>query len=75
MDNRAEFSDPEQQVIIHAEIFSAKDLDMETLKVDHLRIPMWDGVPENPVGFRNRKDKILSADAGESVNFRQIHES
>ena len=64
MDNRAIFPDPNKSVVINVEVFSAKKIHMDKLSVEYLRIPRWEGLPENPVGFRNLKSAKTSPDAG-----------
>ena len=65
MEHRAEFPDPNQSVVLHVEVMSAKQLHMEDLMVEYLRIPLWEGLPSQPVGFRNRKFAKITPDAGE----------
>ena len=64
MEYRSLFPDPSQMIVLHVEVVSAKDIHMEELMVDYLRIPRWEGLPSNPVGFRNRATLKISPDAG-----------
>ena len=64
MENRMLFPDPNQTMVLHVEVMSSRRLHMENLKVDYLRIPIWEGLPTNPVGFRNRNNLKITPDAG-----------
>ena len=64
MDRRAIFASPDREIILQVEIIPARLLKMDSLVVENLRIPFWKGLPENPVGFRDRKNPTPSADAG-----------
>ena len=80
MDRRAYFPAPDREIIIQVEIIPSILLKMDSLKVENLRIPFWEGLPENPVGFRDRKNPIPSADASKlqalgPENFRVINKN
>ena len=64
MDRRDYFPSPDREIIIQVEIVPAQLIQMETLVVENLRIPFWEGLPENPVGFRDRRKPEPTADAG-----------
>ena len=63
MDRRAYFAAPEKEIILQVEIIPSRLLRMDTLVVENLRIPFWNGLPDKPVGFRDRKNPVPSADA------------
>ena len=64
MEYRMNFPDPNQTIVLHVEVLSARQIHMEKLAVEYLRIPRWEGLPVNPVGFRNRRLKKVSPDSG-----------
>ena len=69
MDYREFFPDPEREIILHVEIYSSRELGMQVLEVDHLRVPRWEGLPENPICFRDRRNPTPTPDAGKHSFF------
>ena len=63
MERRECFPAPDREIVIQVEIIPSALLKMESLRVENLRIPFWEGLPTNPVGFRDRKNPVPTADA------------